>query len=415
MGQANKANPKPPALGAGAAAKPSPKVPCPRKVVTINAKVPTSGSARGTGAVPPPQTHHRFSSSSTDKTLAANAPTVLVRNCGPIDLEAVTDPPNQADVAWAIVNNPGPAAPTLTPNGIKASLQTNAVGGYSISATLDGTTVYWNLVLIGITVKSTSMLRKSDQFKDTSNADYVGCSSGEFDVANAAVCAMWANAKVSLDAGGDASLDTYMDKVHLGFPQNLLLDNVGALYQNNGCERERIVAPPKPADDPVVDPAVHLVDLGYPILDRGGDEASRATGGDTIFLSRTTETPDTGKDREVATCDSPAVGFDAKLPEKGKAATHKAIAISGVNKFKLYLAAYSDDANYTYVALGHAIWVADYLGPIERSAGTPTWKKGKAQIRGARALTPIADGQEAKAAGCEVRPPVFLDYVLDAR
>jgi hypothetical protein len=411
-------NPGSPSSGPGSANPPGTTPPCPgkkRKVVTIKAKVPTTQSVRGTGAVAPPKAHHDFSSSSKNKSLASNAPTVLVRNCAEIDLEAVTDPPNQADVAWSIDPNPGGAtAPALAPSGIKAKLKTDAAGGYAVSASLDGTTVYWNVVFVNVEIKSSSVLRSSANFKDRSGGGSVGCGSGQFNTASPAVCAMYAKTDVELSAGGKASLDTYLDKVHVGFPQNLLNDSAQASYDKGGRERERIPRPPAPAS-PVVDPSVAVTDLGYPVLDRGGSAGTRATGGDTIFLSHTKSTPATGKTRKVETCDSPAVGFDDLLPEFGKPASQKSKSISGVNAFRLFLAAYSDDANFSYVAFGHADWTADYSGNINRASGTPKWVKGTAKVTGDSKLAEIKNGKEAKAAGCEVRPPVFLDYIIDAR
>src|SRR5215472_17602095 len=390
--------------------------PCPkRKVLMIKAKVPTTQSARGTGAVPPPKNEHDFSSASNNKALAANAPTVLVRNCADIALEAVTDPPNQTDVSWSIDPNPGgTAAPALSPAGIKATLKTDAAGGYAVSASLDGTTVYWNVVFVNVVVTSSVILKSRHNFTDNSGIGSVGCSSGQFDTAHPAVCAMYAKANVELSAGGQASLDSYLDKVHVGFPQNLLNDSAHANYTGGRRERERILKPPKPAS-PIVNPAVVVTDLGHPILDRGGAVGTRATGGDTIFLSKTKSTPATGKKRKVETCDSPGVGFDDPLPEFGVPPTRNATGIAGVNAFRLFLVAFSDDANFSYVAFGQGDWTADYSGNINRASGSPKWVRTSAKITGDKKLTLITNGKEAKAAGCEVRPPVFLDYVLDAR
>src|SRR5690242_15843437 len=99
--------------------------PCPRvirKVLMIRAKLPTTQSVRGTSAVAPPMNQHEYASASATKTIASNAPIVLVRNCADIALEAVTDPPNQPDVTWAVAPNPGGAGtPALTPAGTKAT------------------------------------------------------------------------------------------------------------------------------------------------------------------------------------------------------------------------------------------------------------------------------------------------------
>jgi hypothetical protein len=375
--------------------------------------VPTTQSARGTAAIAPPLTTHDFSSSSNKDTFADNAPTVLVRNCAEISLEAVTNPPNQS-VTWNVKDNPGgDSTPSLTPSGNTAKLATDAAGGYSISATLDGTVIYWNVVFVDVKIKTSSVLT-NDAFKDISRGGFVGASTGIFDNAQPAKCGMYAKAEVTVTAGGDASLNTYLDKVHVGFPQNMTNDTAAATYENNGNEKERVVQPPRPAS-PIVDPAINVTDLGTPVLDRGGAAGTRATGGSTIFLSHSASTPDSGADRVVEVCDSPAVGFHAKLPKLHGAATDKALAVGGVNAFRVYLAAYSDDANFSYVVFGQYDWTADYSGSIDNSTANPKWVKGAAAVTGDNSVTAIAGGKEAQAAGCEVRPPVYLDYVLDAR
>ena len=405
----------PPNAGPGAAAPPGACVGCPRTVVTIKAKVFTTQSVRVLAAVPPPKQYHEFSSNSHSKPLAANAPVVLVRNCGPILLEAITVPPNQADVAWAVLPNPGPAsAPSVTPaTGVHSALTSNSAGGYAISATLDGTTVYWNVVFVDVIVKNPVILLSSKNFKDDSHRALVASSSGDFDIGDFRVCAMWIQAKIVLFAGGDASLNAYCDKVHLGFVQNLWQDTARAHYAGGGKEIERVVVPPRPRS-PVVDPAVVLMDLGYPVLDRGADPPSRATGGDTIFLASTVSNPINGLRRTVTTCDSPGVGFSALLPEHGKAATQQATSIDGVNKFWINLTAYSDDANFSYVVFAQAHWTADFSGTIDWTNGPPVWKKTTAKASGIR-LQVIEHGKEAQHVKCEVRLPVFLDYIRDAR
>ena len=387
----------------------------PPKVVRINAKLPTTNSVRGTAAIPAPLATHDFGSDSSDKSLAGNPPTVLVRNCADISLEAVTDPPSVADVVWNVEANPGgDSAPSVSPaSGVNATLKANAAGGYVVSASLPGSVVYWNIVLAEVQISNSSVL-KGDNFTDTSSPNFVNCKTGIFDVAQPAQCAMYAKAETSVYAGGDASLDTYLDRVHVGFPQNLTSDTAAASYDGGGTEKERVVKPPRPAS-PIIDPSVAVADLGYPVLDRGGDVATRATGGGTIFLSRSQSTPPDGKDRVIEVCDGPAVGFNALLPKFHAAATAKASGVAGVNAFRVYLAAYSDDANYSYVVFGQFDWTADYGGTVDWSSGSPKWVKGSAQVTGDGSVTRIDHGKEAQQAGCEVRPPVYLDYVLDAR
>lgn len=389
-----------------------------RRVVRIRAKVATTQSVRGAHSIAPPFTHHNFASTSSAKALGSNTPTVVVRNCADIELEADTDPPNQADVVWTVEPNPGPAspAPGLTSSGTKATLKTDAGGGYAVTASLDGTKVIWNLVIVDVKVNSFAIQRNGANFTDRSSAAQVFVSSGIFDITQPAKCAMYTKAEISLFAGGDPSLDAFCDKVHVGIVNNLLEESAAAQYQRGGRERERITSVPI-AVQPVVDPAVNLIDLGFPILDRGGDPATRATGGDTIFLRSTQSTPPSGLDRVVESCDSPAVSFDPRQPRFNAPARRRILTVSGTNGFKIYLVAFSDDANFSYVAFGHAPWTADYSGRVRFPGGgnPPRWTKTTAGVRGS-GLATIRHGQEAKAASCEVCRPTFLDNLtIDAR
>ncbi len=155
-------DPAHPNSGPGAAAPPGACVHCPRKVVRINAKVPTTQPFTKAWRIPPPKNFHEFSSDSHDQALNSNHPTVLVRNCGAVRLEAITDPPNQKDVAWAVLPNPGPDPnPKLGASmGLHSSLTTNASGGYAVSASLDGTTVFWNVVFVDVTIMESAMKRR---------------------------------------------------------------------------------------------------------------------------------------------------------------------------------------------------------------------------------------------------------------
>ncbi len=412
-------DPTPPSAGGGAC-PPGGTTPCPpkRTVVQIKAKVPTTQSARGTHAVPPPRTHHEFSRSSHVKELASNAPTVLVRNSGDVELEVTTSPPNQSDVVWKVELNPGPGPePVLTAAGTKATLKLDAAGAYSITATLDGDTVYWNLVLVEVKINSSQVFRNSTNFRGINTAAQVQVKTGDFNDADPSKCAMFVRANVELFAGGDASLDTYLDKVHVGFPQSILTMTPTGTYEGGKTERYRIDIVDRTSTGVIVDPAVSVTDLGAPSLDRGGAAATRATGGDTIFLSHTRSTPATGKVRDVQTCDSPSLPFDRLLPEFGIAATKKLTATSGSIDFTFYLVAYSDDANFTYVAFGHASWNEDFGGTVAFAGATVTWTKTTAGVTGAPStLTKIEHGKEAREAGCEVRPPSALANVcVDAR
>ncbi|MDD4051142.1 MAG: LysM peptidoglycan-binding domain-containing protein [candidate division Zixibacteria bacterium] len=386
-------------------------------VTKFTAKLPTTQSARGTNSIAPADTHHTFTSSSEQKGMGANAPTVLIRNCGEIELTADTNLPNQKGIVWAVEPNPGPAktAPQIVIKKDKIVLTTDTSGGYAVTASLGGKTIRWNIVVAGVVIKSSKVLRNSRNFKDESESEQFSVSSGKFEIDRPSKCGMYVKAKVELSAGNESSLNSHLDKVHMGIVNILLNNTAQAEYAGGGRERERI---PTVAGlpDPVVDPATVIVDVGYPTLDTGFRPP--AVGGGKIFLTKTRSTPATGVKRVIESCDSPAVGFTSHLMEFNAAPTKKIQSNSGVNAFKIYLVGYSDDANYTYVAFGHAEWTADYSGTVTVGAWgtTPVWRKRGAKISGrGRKLTVIKNGKEAKTASCETRPPVYLSYIIDAR
>ncbi len=389
----------------------------------IEAKVPTTPSARGAFAIAAPKTHHVFKSKSGARKLADNAPTVLVRNSPDVLLKVTTKPAALADFAWSVEDNPGPAKspPVVTPVGPKndtAKLKVDAAGGYAIHGGVGDASVIWNVVLVELLIKSSTVRRNGTNFVAAPAPGYLSVSSGSVNIAAPATCAMYAKAKVKFFAGGDASLDKYLDKVHAGIVNVLGNTTAQANYTGGTRERERIPSV-SGLPNPVVNPATAVVDLGYPILDRGGAVATRATGGKTIYLSKTQSTPVAGKERLIETCDSPAVGFDALRPEFGAPPTKKMTSNSGVNAFLIYLVAYSEDADYTYVAFGKGDWTADYSGSVVTPAGAtpiPVWTRGgTCGVTGSSKLADIKNGQSANLASCEVRPPVYLTYILDAR
>ncbi|MEZ4315499.1 MAG: hypothetical protein R3F14_46380 [Polyangiaceae bacterium] len=383
----------------------------------ITAKVPTTPSARGTFAVAAPRASHDFKSSSNAKKFADNAPTTLVQSTADIALEVKTTPAVPMPIEWSVEDNPGgKKEPKVTKKAkvTEATLATKAVGGFSIVAAAgdDGDApVRWNIVLVGLTFKSSKVTRNQTNFTYRAGP-WWSVSSGAFNVADPTVCAMHTSLKATFDAGGNAALDTYIDKVHAGIVNVLESTTAQSSYPAGRRERERILSP-KPAANPVIAPATPGVDIGYPILDRGGAAGTRATGGSTIYLSSTRSVPPTGKKRTVETCDSPAVGFSTAHPGGGNVTAN-----TGVNAFKIYLVAYSDDANFTYVAFGSGNWTADYSGTFTYPppAGAAVWNRAAScGITGGAHLTAIKDGKPANTQRCEVRPPVYLDYIIDAR
>jgi hypothetical protein len=390
-----------------------------RRVVKITAQLPITPSKRVNHAILPPISFQEFTSTSSDKTLSGNSPTVILRNCSPIKLIAQTDPPNQKDVVWSVEPNPGPAAPKpgLTSAGDQATLQGDQSGGYAISASLDGTTVYWNLVLFEVNVDSSAAQFTASKPANRSVAAALVMKSGDFDITNPAVCAMYAKANVTLTAGGQASLDTYCDRIKLGMCQDMTNDTTAAHYDGGGQVRSRYSATPMPGVPTIVDPAVVVTEIGFPLLDTG---LGGAGGGGTIFLSRTRSTPsNAGKNVLVETCDSPNLSFESLHPEFNKAPTQRALTVSGSNQFTLYLVAYSTSAVRSFVAYGSVSWTLDITGTVTWAAGMPTYVPGASAgvTSSGTQFALIAGGQEAHQAGCEVMPPADLDpyWINDAR
>jgi hypothetical protein len=393
--------------------------PCPkrRRVVKITARLAVTPSKRVNHATLPPRTHEVFTSTSNVKALATNAPTVLVRNLSAIKLIAETDPANQTDVAWSIEPNPGPASPKpeLTASGYEATLQPSKAGGYAISASLDGSTVYWNVVLFDVTINNSAVQLSPSKPTDRSGGAWVGISTGVFDVDNPAVCAMYVKATVTLSAGGQAPLDTYADRITVGTCQDITSDTTAANYQDGGRVRSRYVVPAQPGVPVVVDPSLAVTDIGFPMLDTG---LGGATGGSSVFLSRTRSTPATGKTRVVETCDSPGRAFNSLHPEFNKAATKRILTVSGSSRYTCYLVAFSSDAVFSFVAYGSASWVSDISGTVAFSGATATYTAGgSAGITGASEFAAVVPGKEADKVGCEVMPPADLDpyWIFDAR
>lgn len=416
MSDGNKTTP--PGSGDGGLPANCAKLPCQkRRVVKITARLPITPSKRGTNATLPPRLFEEFTSTSNDRSLAGNAPTVLLRNLSPIKLIAETDPPSQKDVAWSVVPNPGPAAPApaLSPSGDEATLQPNQSGGYAISASLDGTTVYWNLVLFELTVDNSAVQLTPRKPADGSGAGQVGIGSGIFDVDNPAACAMYAKANVTITAGGQASLDTYNNQIKLGMCQEITNDTTAAQYVGGGKVRSRYVLPAMAGVPTVVDPSIVVADIGFPMLDTG---LGGATGGSSVSLSRTRSRPPTGKNRLVETCDSPGRVFDSLHPEFNIPATKQILTVSGSSRYTCYLIAYSTFAVFSFVAYGSVSWAVEITGTVTWAAGNPAYVPGAtAGVTGGAQFTLIPDGKEANKAGAEVMPPGDLDpyWIFDAR
>lgn len=342
----------------------------------INAKITGTAGVRNPGNTRPDDT---ASSSSSDESLTSNAPTVLVRGCHQVRLDAVTTPSNQP-VTWsANPNQNSGTAPTLTPTngGKSATLSTDQTGSFSVIAELDGTKVVWNVVFAWVKVDvSTYAPTARKNFADAgSGGGACAFRSGQFSAGNYA----WeGTVKLQVIGGGnDGKLG--IDKVKVKILQNGVRDDLTGNYDGGGT-------------------AVEVPVGGLPIVD-----SNDGTQPFVYFANSASVTPATGTDRTWWTGDSPAGGFPTSHQNTHK----KLLSISGANGFQTAVASVSDDAQNSIVAHAKTGWVADFSGSVS-AAGTYT--PTTANVNPDASMTLISDatgGQDAGDAGLETFQPRF--------
>jgi hypothetical protein len=351
------------------------------KVIRINAKVP------GTNGVRKPATDKRpdnvlTSSTSSDESLASNAPVILVRGCKDVELEAVTAPANKP-VTWQVKSNENTdAPPTITPTdgGKKAKLKTNVHGSFSVIATLEASKVVWNVVFVWVKVdvKSSSVTKRNNKYADGgSGGGWTSFRSGQF---SAGQYPWEAKVKVKVVGGGNSKrLGTNKVKLHL--LHNGVADTLTANY-----------APP-----PGGSTAAEVPRGGLPIRDSNGS-------GNPWMDNPTTVTPDnTSFRREVWTADAPAGSFPTSHKNTGNAMR----SISGINGFSAAIASVSDDAPTALMVHAKLSWSADFKGNVD-GTGNYTANGAKTAAGAAYALISNATGgQDAGDAGFETFEPRF--------
>jgi len=319
---------------------------------------------------------------SNDRSLAANAPVILIRGCKPVELEAVTTPVN-LPVTWTVESNENadrPPAITPTDGGRKAKLATGVHGSFSVIATLGPCTVVWNVVFVWVKVdvKSSVIVRRDNKYADNgSGGTRTRFRSGQF---VAGEYPWEAKVKVKVVGGGNSKrLGT--DKVKLHLLQNGVADTLSGHY-----------SPPPPGSKAEEQP-----DGGLPIRDSNG-------AGDPWMDNPTTFTPDnTSFKREVWTGDAPAGGFPILHQNTGNALQ----SISGINGFRSAIASVSDHASSALMVHAKTRWHADFKGTVD-AAGTYTPNGAKTKVDASFILISAATGgQDAGDAGFETFEPRF--------
>ena len=355
--------------------------PPPECVTQITAKVPgTRGKRKATDKRPDDTL---TSSSSSDESLSANAPIILVRGCNEVELGSVTTPPNKA-VSWQVKpNQNSESAPTITPiNGGKgAKLKTDKPGSFSVIATLGGCKVVWNVVFVWVKVDPASSVitSRNNKFKDSgSSGGWTSFQSGKFTAGNYA----W-EGKVKMEVlGGGTNKKLGVGKIKIHILQNGVADTLTGHYKDGGT-------------------ALEVPKGGLPVLDATNSSSpfiwASSAGSVTPANSSVT---DTSKDRELWTGDSPAGAFPTTHKNTGK----KLQKISGVNGFETAVASISDDAPNSIVVHAKTAWSADYSGKVN-AAGVYTADGAKVTKQAQFSL--VSGGKDAYDAGFETFEPRF--------
>lgn len=354
-------------------------------------------------------------SSSGDTAIPKFLHAVLPQGVTGLILEAVTLPPEQP-AQWEVQPNqnasPAPAFDVIE-GGRKIVLHTDQVGGFSVLARLNphDKPIVWNVVFVGVSVRSTSVAAKSN-YRGLPFADLnVVVSTGD---APGGVFAWTASAEIRLTGGGPGH-DIGIDTVEIDVLQNGLTDSVTASYANKDLTKRRDMSEVL-AFAPVLDTD-----------DQSGDLRRHFSSPTNALAVRIN--PRTGPLRNLTALDAPnTVAFPSALDAKGggvrKGDPRAEVFLhvtSGVMKFRTAIAAISRDAPDAIAVYATLDWECDVDGsvifktlsvvpgaPIDN---VPDWQgSGTVGTRSAPAWSVIT-ATDANAAGMEVWPPNFIASV----
>jgi hypothetical protein len=325
--------------------------------------------------------------------LADNPPSVLVRGCQEVELEAVTNPLDEP-VEWQVEsteNDYAGSAPTITPldGGKRARLKTDKVGSYSVIAKLDGSKVVWNVVFVWVKVKpdTSRFVVRTSKFGDagpgidpTSKVRFTRFKSGDFIVGKFP----W-EGQVKVEVlGGGADRQLGINKVKIHYLQNGTKDTLTGKYQGGGIGRDTPVG-------------------GLPILDSNEDDGNPfADRAKSMFAIKPNNW---GPDREVTFRDAPGGSFLTRHPNT--APPQPLRSISGIIEFIALVASLSDDAPNNIVIHAKTKWSVDFSGVVLPSGkyvpqGQKVTKDARFQL-----VSEATGGQDAGNAGVETFPPIF--------
>lgn len=396
----------------------------PTIIKEVKATLPGTRSFRNNSDFLAPNT---LRSSNSDSSTPID-PVVLVRSDLEITLEAITEPAGQP-VTWSVVANQSPGTPpAVTPEagGTKARVKTDQTGSFSVVATVAGSTVRWNFVLVSVNVDVAGAqvkLAPFSAFQDAAIAlkskpnpqgfnlpgTMVAAVVGEFTFGKQA----WETTLTVKLVGGGQNGDVGIDKVTPRYSQNLTGCFVSAKYSGGARGMTGISGTP----------LGRLLDIGGTAGSGPGPVAGNAfKGGQLIQIWPVTTTPGMVQnsfpnpaDKSVVKIqmgDSPASpAFDSHI-KNSAGASLDAIRIEGFTKFLAAVASWSTDAPNTLIVHAMTEWLADYNGRVEFPNGNAAPAEYVADFAHMTTVTPwtltgsASGGLEASRAGLEFRGPL---------
>ena len=328
-----------------------------------------------------------FKSKSDQESLADNEPTVLIRGCLDVQLQAITTPAN-LPVSWLVKPNENDeTAPAIavSDGGRRASLKTDKAGSFAVVALLGVTKIVWNVVFAWVKVDpASSAVKTNDAYfrDDGSSEEETQFGSGDEHKGEH----VW-QATVDLEVfGGGKEKKLGVRKVDIHTLQNCTIDTLTGHYKGGGTGREVPKGP-------------------MPITDATAHGSPYCTFPDTVTPPNASAT-DNSKDRHVFTGDSPGGSFVGSHPKTNK----RLVSISGGNTFVTAIVSTTDDAPDQIVVHAKAGWMADYSGTVDGDGNyTPKGAGVKNVDLKFQLVSPDTGGQEARAAKFQSTVPHFTD------
>ncbi|HEY8750098.1 MAG TPA: hypothetical protein VIM11_19090 [Tepidisphaeraceae bacterium] len=208
-----------------------------------------------------------------------------------------------------------------------------------------------------------------------------------------------ADAHVLLEGGGPLK-QIGVDKIHLGWIQNLTLANFTVNY---GPQHKETLT--------------KAAQLSYPLLDNGETE-NEGTGGDTAFIGglpagSNPGYPITGGKTETMSemHDRPYWDFNQSADFNGQ--TIHATSTSGGLTFTTYVAGYSTDFDKTYCEYGKFEWTVNFVFTYNPTIFAPSskwWTDSGSSVQGPNSITPVQGGVYAVTDGPDCNALGVLIY-----